>query len=105
MNRLLLAIIFLALATSGGLSLLASRQPDGLEHTMAKLCAAEGEAVLSSPMPDYEVPVIQNKWARKALAGASGTLAVLGLTILVGWSLRKVRGSEPMDNKSAPQDS
>lgn len=104
MNRLLIAMVFLALAIGGGLSLFASQQPDGLENTMAKMGAAEGEAVLSAPMPDYEVPVLENKWARKALAGASGTLAVLGLTILVGWSLKRVRSSKIKEEESASQD-
>ncbi len=91
MKRLFLSLLLLALATGGGLSLLASQAPDGLEHTMAKMGAHEGKAVVNSPMPDYEVPMIRNKWARKALAGASGTLAVLGLTLAIGWTLRKAK--------------
>ncbi len=105
MKSLFLGILLLALAVGGGLSLLASEAPDGLEHTLTEMGADEHRSMIDSPMPDYEIPVIQNKWARKAIAGASGTLAVLGLTILVGWSLRRAHARSSMGDKSASQDS
>ncbi len=89
MNRLLIGILMIALAIAGGLSLLASGAPDGLEHSMEQMGAVDGEPALDSPMPDYEAPFWKNPTARKAIAGLSGTLAVLGLVLLAGRLLRR----------------
>ena len=94
MNRLHWGVLALALAISGGLALLASESPDGLEHSMEQVGAAEGEALMEAPMPDYELTLLQNPIARKVAAGISGTLAVFGLSLLAGWGLRRTRSSK-----------
>jgi len=89
MNRLLLALTLCALGIAGGLSLLASQAPDGLEHSLEALGAEPGQPVIASPMADYQVGFLANPVARKVVAGVSGTLAVLGLAMGVGWGLRR----------------
>ena len=89
MNRLIVGLTLISLAIGGGLSLLASEAPDGLEHSMQAVGAGEGEPVLQAPMPDYEAGFLDNPTARKVVAGLSGTLAVLGLLLAVGWLLRR----------------
>jgi hypothetical protein len=91
MKGLLLGIGFVALAVAGGLSLLASEAPDGLEHSMHEVGAESGQPVLAAPMPDYQVGFLANPLARQALAGLSGALAVMGLAVSAGWLLRRRR--------------
>jgi hypothetical protein len=88
-TRLHWGVLALALAISGGLALFASESPDGLEHSMHQVGVGEGEALIEAPMPDYELSLLQNPTARKVAAGLSGTLAVFGLSLLAGWSLRR----------------
>lgn len=87
MRRLVLGILLLSLALAGGLSYLASASPDGLEKSLARYGVEEGESVVAAPMPDYQSP-----WGGQLLAGVSGTLAVFGLTLVVGWALGRRRG-------------
>ena len=89
MTRLVAGIFMISLAIGGGLSLLASKAPDGLEHSMEQIRTAKGEPAIDSPMPDYEAPCLESPLARKAVAGLAGILAVLGLVLLVGWNLRR----------------
>jgi hypothetical protein len=98
MNRLLLALLLMALAIAGGLALLASDAPDGLEYSMEETGSSGGAPVLASPMAGYEVPLIGNPTARRVLAGLSGTLAVLGLTLGVGWILRRASSRPKADS-------
>lgn len=89
MSRLLVGLTLIALAIGGGLSLLASEAPDGLEQSMETVGAHDGAPVMSAPMPDYEVGFISHPVARKVIAGLAGTLAVLGLVLVVGWALQR----------------
>ncbi len=91
MRGLLIGIGLVALAIAGGLSLLASAAPDGLEHSMHQVGAEAGPPVLPAPMPDYQVGFLSNPPARQAIAGVSGALAVAGLVMVVGWLLRRRR--------------
>lgn len=93
MNRLLWALTLIALATAGGLALLASEAPDGLEHSLESVGAKEGQPVIESPMADYEAGFLDDPLARKGVAGLSGTLAVLGLVLVVGWLLSRANKS------------
>lgn len=93
MRRLALGIFLLALAVAGGLSLLASAQPDGLEHTLQKQQVEEGRPLLAAPMPDYQAPLPLPPAWRQLVAGISGTCLVAGLLLLVGAWLRRRRES------------
>ncbi len=103
MSRLLVGLTLIALAIGGGVSLLASEAPDGLEHSMEAVGASdEGAPVLHSPMADYEVGFIGHPVARKVIAGVAGTLAVLGLVLVVGWLLTRTRRKpEPQEEGSS----
>jgi hypothetical protein len=87
-KRLVLGLLLLSLALAGGLSYLASETPDGLEKSLARHDVAEGESVVAAPMADYQSP-----WGGQWLAGVSGTLAVFGLTLVVGWGLARKKGA------------
>ena len=104
MSLLHWAVLALALAISGGLALFASESPDGLEHSMERVGAGEGEAIVEAPMADYELSLLKNPTARKVAAGLSGTLAVFGLTLLAGWGLRRSKsGSGSGPNGPGPE--
>jgi hypothetical protein len=88
---LLLGLLLLSLGLAGGLALLASEKPDGLEYTLGQVGSKEGSAAISSPMPGYEAPLsIPVVW-RRVIAGMSGTLICAGLVWLVGWAMRRRR--------------
>ncbi|MBN2498654.1 MAG: PDGLE domain-containing protein [Deltaproteobacteria bacterium] len=89
-----IGVLCLALAVSGGLALLASDAPDGLEHSLAAVGAPEGETFVAAPMPDYEIPFLASPLLRRSIAGLSGCLAVFGLAWLAGRCLRGRAGSE-----------
>ena len=70
--------LFLALFISP----FASSWPDGLEKVAEDngfISAAEVEAPLVSPMPDYAWPGISHEGTATAAAGAAGTLIVFGM--------------------------
>jgi hypothetical protein len=89
MNRLVVAILLIALGTAGGLSLMASPAPDGLESSLDEMGAAADKPVLTSPMADYQAPFTLAPWLRKTIAGVSGCLIVFGLVLIVGMALRR----------------
>lgn len=64
------------------LSPFASPWPDGLEkiaEVQGFLEKAEGEPLISSPIPDYAWPTINSEGLATSMAGVSGTLIVFGL--------------------------
>lgn len=70
------------------LSPFASSSPDGLERVaedLAFLETAEGQEMISSPLPDYAIPGMENGVLSGILAGAAGTL----LTFVVMLALAK----------------
>ncbi len=98
-----------ALVLGGGLSLLASENPDGLEWSVAKVAgdvvgtgksavntALEGIQNRLSVMADYTFGGSENIWVLVA-AGLAGTLVTLVLCVLLGKCLWKKR----MGRKSA----
>ncbi len=83
----LAAALFLAVF----LSPLASPWPDGLERVAEDkgfLDRGEVTQVVSSPIPDYAWPNIENEAAATALAGLAGTLLVFAVGYGVAFFLR-----------------
>lgn len=77
--------IFLALIIVIFLAPLASSSPDGLERVaedLAFLEKADGKEVISSPLPDYEVPGLENKVLAGILAGITGIILTFALMII-----------------------
>jgi len=59
--------------------------PDGLESVAAKLgFDGQGRSAIPALAPDYRLPGIHSAAGATALAGALGTLVVLGLALLLG---------------------
>ncbi len=55
MKSLVAGLLLLSLAIGGGISLLASGTPDGLEYTMEKHQLEASAAVIQSPMPVWKL--------------------------------------------------
>jgi hypothetical protein len=72
-----------ALLVAGGVSLLASDQPDGLERVSIDQGFADGarESAIDSPLGDYSVEGADNDGISTALAGIIGVLVTLLLTV------------------------
>lgn len=81
---LLTACIFIAVF----LSPVASKFPDGLEFIAEKLGFIDkGEqAVVNSPVPDYNFGFIKNEYVSRSLAGAFGVIIVF----VLGWGIEKL---------------
>ena len=106
-KKLLGALGGLSLAVGGGLSLLASENPDGLEWSIARLTGSpelEGSEQgiygvaarlqeLTALFPDYQVPGLTESQGT-AVAGVAGTLLVLGVVWLLGRALGKGKNHE-----------
>ncbi|HUU02750.1 MAG TPA: PDGLE domain-containing protein [Myxococcota bacterium] len=87
MRRLVVALLALALGTAGGISLMASRAPDGLERSLDKVGAPVSKPLIASPLADYQAPLALAPWLCKTIAGVSGCLIVFGLVLIVGMIL------------------
>lgn len=78
--------LFMALLVVIILAPFASSSPDGLERVAEDLAfveKADGQEVISSPLPDYEVPGLENKALAGILAGVSGTLLTFAVMMTV----------------------
>lgn len=78
--------IFLALFIVVFLAPFASSSPDGLERVaedLAFLEKADGKEVISSPLPDYEVPGLENKVLAGIMAGITGIILTFALMIIL----------------------
>jgi len=74
------------------LSPFASKAPDGLEKVAEKLGFIHKEAEnppLKSPFPDYSIPAVKNESASTILAGFSGMIATFGVTMGLGYLLKR----------------
>ncbi|NPV54252.1 MAG: hypothetical protein HPY71_12175 [Firmicutes bacterium] len=88
----LLVALFLAVIVSP----FASPSPDGLERVAEDhgfIQKAEGEPVISSPIPDYALPGIKNGVIATSVAGFTGTVVVFGLIYFLFGQLMKPRMS------------
>ncbi len=75
----------LAVVIGGGLSLLASSSPDGLEKVAQEQGFIDRSAqYLPGLMPDHQMPGIENERLATALSGIIGTLGVFGMLFLFG---------------------
>lgn len=85
-----------AAAVAGGVSLLASAAPDGLEaaaETLGFAGAAAESASAGSPLADYTLPAAGAAGA--SLAGLAGVVLTLGLTLLVAGLASRARPGRP----------
>lgn len=92
----LAAGLAVALAVAGGLSLLASDEPDGLERVSIDqgfADQAEDHTLEGGPLSDYEIDTIGNDRWGSALAGMIGVLVTLTITLGVLWMARRWRRS------------
>ena len=93
-----------SIAIAGVVSYWASPHPDGLERTMEDhgLLPAEGEGHAATepgeaappaggPLADYQVAGVGNPFLSNALAGILGSLLVLGVVVLAGYALTRLR--------------
>jgi cobalt/nickel transport system permease protein len=107
-RRPLAALLAATLAAAGGLSLLASGHPDGLEFVGDRLGfggAAQDSAVAGSPLADYGVSGIDSL-AGTAIAGGLGVLATIVLGALVARAAaRKGDAGPSLDDDRVPQRS
>jgi len=72
---------------AGGLSLLASAHPDGLEYVAAQEGFEEtARQVLSAPVPDYVMPGVASPALATALSGLAGSAVVFA----VAWGLARL---------------
>ena len=66
----------------------ASSSPDGLEKVAASL-GVEPQPVWRGLMSDYSVEAFNNPYASTLVAGIIGTLIVLGVTSILGYTIAK----------------
>lgn len=106
-NQMLGALGALALVLGGGLSLLASGDPDGLEWSIARITGStelEGTEQgiygitahlqeLTALFPDYQVPGL-NESLGTAVSGIIGTLLLFGIIWILGRNLGKLGNHE-----------
>ncbi|WP_409484502.1 energy-coupling factor ABC transporter permease [Arsenicicoccus dermatophilus] len=90
------ALLAASLAVGGGLSLLASSRPDGLEYVGERLgfgTRAHESAVAASPLADYALAWLPGSAWATVLAGVIGVL----LTLAVGLGLARLAGRTGAD--------
>lgn len=81
-RALLLVGLVLALLVAGGVSLVASSSPDGLERVAGDhgfLDQEQRHAAADGPLADYQARGVGDERLSGAVAGVVGTVAVLGL--------------------------
>lgn len=86
MKKTALIILLTALAIATLLSPFAASSPDGLERVAEDHSFNDKgkEQLLSSPIPDYRFPGIQNEKAATAAAGVIGTMLTFGAVYVLG---------------------
>jgi len=72
-----------------------SKMPDGLEkvskHTVGFIRKDDFKSSVDALLPGYTVPAIKHKFDTKRYAGIIGVLVVFGITVFVGYLLKKRR--------------
>ncbi|MBN3038213.1 MAG: PDGLE domain-containing protein [Candidatus Omnitrophica bacterium] len=84
--------LFIAVILAVVFSPFASPWPDGLEKVAEDkgfLQKGEVQPLVSSPVPDYAWPGIENEGIATSLAGISGTLVTFGLGLGLAALLRR----------------
>ncbi len=70
-----------------------SEMPDGLEKvskdTIGFLKKEDFKLPLDAPMPDYTIPGLRRRFNTRQFAGIIGIFVVFGITVLIGFVLRK----------------
>lgn len=85
--------LLVALALGALAAPFASSLPDGLEWVAARLgFEHRAAATAGAPLADYAAPGVASPWLATALAGAAGTVLMLGVSYLLGWLLVPGRG-------------
>ena len=82
-------IFIIALIIAGGLALLASSNPDGLESSTEQIGITAENTNFIALIPDYIVPGVSNKILASSLAGIIGTILVFILGYLFVWIVNK----------------
>ncbi len=77
-------VFILSLIIAGGLSLLASNNPDGLEASAQLAGLHWPESNFTSLMTDYQILGINNQYLSASLAGLIGTIIIYLLILLIG---------------------
>lgn len=91
-NKHILYGILIALLVVIVLAPFASSNPDGLERVAEDLAfrdKAAGQGVVSSPLPDYQIPGLKNEVLSGILAGIAGIALTFGLMIIFAKFLAK----------------
>lgn len=76
-------IFIIALLIAGGLSVVASNKPDGLESSTQSIGLHVTESQFTSLMPDYQILVINNEFLSTILSGIIGTIIIFLLVLLI----------------------
>lgn len=70
-----------------------SEKPDGLEKvtedTIGFLKKDDFKPSLYSPIPDYKIPSLKEKFDTRRYAGVIGLFVVFGISLLIGYLLKK----------------
>ncbi|HBY59597.1 MAG TPA: hypothetical protein DEH78_07220 [Solibacterales bacterium] len=86
------ALALAALVLAGFIALFASPLPDGLEKLAEEAgIAGRAQAVLRSPMPDYELPAGGSEWLRRSAPGLAGVALTVCVALLLGRVLARQR--------------
>jgi cobalt/nickel transport protein len=97
--------LLVALALAGVVSNFASRSPDGLDATTLKGCTVDGAGNITggqcmaqqagrhqtkdSPLANYGIAGVKNRYLSTGLAGAAGVLVTFGLGAGLFWLVRR----------------
>ncbi len=88
----LLGTVAVALAVFG--VLIASRDPDGIWKLAGSLgIAGRAQALLPTPLADYQVGFLQSPWLRRAAGGLAGLGLIFGACVLFGRLVSKSRSA------------
>lgn len=91
-KRIIIPGLLLALSLAIFVSPFASPWPDGLERVAEDkgfIELAEVKPIILSPIPDYTWPGIKNERLATSIAGLVGTLMLFGLSLGLGYLLKK----------------
>ncbi len=70
-----------------------SEMPDGLEKVSEKAMdfqkKGDPKPVVKAPMPDYTIPALKRRFDTRQYAGVIGAFLVFGITVFIGYLLKK----------------